>query len=236
MPRILIVDDDYDFCQLASEHLSRAGYEVSCVGSAREANVAIGSAPPDLAIVDGFLSDRDGESWIAQQRRAGNRTLKVIFVSAFATYARDFATQQRLTNDLGVSHVLPKPIDMVTLRRMVDALLGHTTSAKAVATPPMVAKLAELRRTYRGELAQKVAVIATSISLARSSRSPAPLVEARRLAHTLEGTAGSYGFGAVGEAAGRIFKLLDGAVPAWNELDASVADLRKRVDDIQAAA
>jgi len=109
MPRILIVDDDYDFCQLASEHLSRAGYEVSCVGSAREANVAIGSAPPDLAIVDGFLSDRDGESWIAQQRRAGNRTPKVIFVSAFATYALHFATQPPLANDPGRPPSPPNP-------------------------------------------------------------------------------------------------------------------------------
>jgi DNA-binding response OmpR family regulator len=224
MPRILIVDDDLDFCALATAHLQGAGYEVASVGSARAANHVIGASPPDLAIVDGFLSDRDGESWIAQQRRNGNDALPIIFVSAFATYARDFTTRQRLINELGVAHVLPKPLDMSALRRHVGALLHHTSP------PSTIAKLAELRRTYRSELPQKVAVIATSIALARSTRSPATIEEARRLAHSLEGSAGSYGFGAVGEAAGRVSQLLATRAPRWQDLDATLADLRRRVE------
>lgn len=229
MQRILIVDDDPDFCALVRENLTHAGYDVTAVGSAREANHVIASAPPALAIVDGFLADRDGESWIAAQRRAGNAALKIIFVSAFGTYARDFQTQQRLVRELGVSHVLSKPVEIDTLRGYVDELLDQTTGL------PVLAKLSDLRRSYGTELTQKVAVIATSIALARSSRSSSPLEEARRLAHTLEGTAGSYGFTDVGEAAGRVFALLDRQTLLWEQIDACIRELRRRVETAQAA-
>ena len=224
--RILIVDDDPDFCAVVSRQLTAAGYSVTSVSSAREADQQMRTAPPALVIVDGFLSDRDGESWIASQRRAGNRALHVIFVSGFATYARDFYTRQRLTRDLGVLHVLPKPIEAKDLRRHVDAAFGPVrTSTGAIDEVALV----RLRRAYGSELAQKVAVIATSISLAKSTRSPSPLIEARRFAHSLQGTAGSYGFTAVGQAAGRVSELLEHETPRWDAVEASLADLRARV-------
>lgn len=225
---VLIVDDDADFCALVARQLTAAGYEVSSARSAREANEILTSATIALAIVDGFLSDRDGESWIVAQR-AASRKLPIIFVSAFATYARDFATQQRLTRDLGVAHVLAKPIDPTTLLSYVDKLLVVERVS------PTLSRLAQMRKTYGTALTEKLAVIATSISLAKSTRSPMPLAEARRHAHTLEGTAGSYGFTAVGDAAGRVFELLTKPTPQWDAIDASVDDLRARVFMAQAA-
>jgi DNA-binding response OmpR family regulator len=225
--RILLVDDDPDFCEVVSRQLTAAGYSVHSVSSAREADLQMRSDPPALAIVDGFLSDRDGESWIAAQRRAGKRALHVFFVSGFATYARDFYTRQRLVRDLGVLHVLPKPIEAKDLQRYVDAALSP--DRKSVGGIDEVA-LARLRRAYGSELAQKVAVISSSISLAKSTRSHEPLLEARRSAHSLQGTAGSYGFTAVGQAAGRVSELLEHDMPRWDAIEASLADLRARVE------
>lgn len=225
--RILIVDENSEFSAVASTQLTAAGYSVVSVASARDADRQMRTAPPALAIVDGFLSDRDGESWIASQRRVGNRALHVIFVSGFATYARDFYTRQRLIRDLGVLHVLAKPIEATELQRHVDEAFAPERTV-----PPVIDEvaLARLRRAYGSELSQKVAVIATSISLARSTRSPSPLLEARRSAHSLQGTAGSYGFTAVGQAAGRVSELLEHETPRWDAVEASLADLRARVE------
>ena len=226
--RILLVDDDPDFCAVVSGQLTAAGYSVCSVSSAREADHEMRTNPPGLAIVDGFLSDRDGESWIAAQRRASHRALRVIFVSGFATYARDFYTRQRLTRDLGVLHVLAKPIEPKELQRYVDAAFSPDRKQQAGTIDELA--LARLRRAYGSELAQKVAVISSSISLAKTTSSERQLLEARRSAHSLQGTAGSYGFTAVGQAAGRISELLEHDAPRWDAIEASLADLRARVE------
>lgn len=225
-PRILLLDEDSEFRDVVSKHLTAAGYSVCGMSSAREADQQIRDEPVSLAIVDAFLSDRDGEAWIAAQRRIGNRSLKVIFVSGFTTYARDFYTRQRLTRDLGVLRLLPKPISPDELLRHVDAVLAN--EQRAPGTIDEVA-LARLRRAYGSELAQKVAVISSSVSLAKSTRSDKPLLEARRSAHSLQGTAGSYGFTAVGKAAGRVSELLEHDTPKWDAIEDSLADLREHV-------
>lgn len=225
--RILLVDDDPDFCAVVCKNLTAAGYSVHSVSSAREADQQMRTDPPALAIVDGFLSDRDGESWIASQRRAGNRDLKVIFVSGFATYARDAYTRQRLTRDLGVLYVLPKPIQADELQRHVEGALSADGSQQE--TIDEVA-LARLRRAYGSELSRKVAMISSFLSLARSTQSERSLLEARRSAHSLQGTAGSYGFTAVGKAAGRVSELLEHDTPRWDAIEESLADLRGHVE------
>ena len=73
-------------------------------------------------------------------------------------------------------------------------------------------------------------MISTSISLAKTTSSERPLLEARRSAHSLQGTAGSYGFTAVGQAAGRVSELLEHDIPRWDAIEASLADLRARVE------
>jgi len=231
--RILIVDDDPDFCAAVCKNLTAAGYSVHSVSSAREADEQMRTDPPALAIVDGFLSDRDGESWIASQRRAGNRELKVIFVSGFATYARDAYTRQRLTRDLGVLYVLPKPIQTEELTRHVEGALAGE-AAQQQETIDEVA-LARLRRAYGSELARKVALISSFLSLAKSTHSERSLLEARRSAHSLSGTAGSYGFTAVGKAAGRVSQLLENDEPRWDAIEESLADLRERVECAEAS-
>jgi len=229
-PHILVVDDDPDFCDLVRHHFEGVGYQVSTAGSARDANHVLSTSTIALAIVDGFLADRDGESWITAQRRQGNRALRVIFISAFATYARDFATQQRLTRDLGVDYVLPKPLTPTDLQAYVDKILQRDVRVHEAQN-----KLATLRKTYGAQLHQKLASIATTISLAKSTKSPLTIEQARRLAHSLEGTAGSYGFQAVGQAAGRVSALLGASTPLWDAVDASVRDLRTRVEMAQSA-
>jgi HPt (histidine-containing phosphotransfer) domain-containing protein len=69
------------------------------------------------------------------------------------------------------------------------------------------AELAALAVEYAAHLPALVQALAARVVEAQAH--PAAVPEARRAAHTLRGTAGSYGFAAVGEAAGRIEDALE---------------------------
>ena len=57
---ILVVDDEADLLELVQYNLAAAGYDVTCVGSGEEAMAAVGSARPDLVVLDVLLPGMDG--------------------------------------------------------------------------------------------------------------------------------------------------------------------------------
>lgn len=105
---------------------------------------------------------------------------------------------------------------------------------------PPVDSAAELREAYRLGLAGKLAAIAGAIAEARAGAS-ASLDDAEALAHRLHGSAGAFGFGAVGEAAGRLERTLcvasRGAVSErpWCAIELAVAELHRAVASARAA-
>jgi chemotaxis protein histidine kinase CheA len=83
--------------------------------------------------------------------------------------------------------------------------------------------LAALRIDYARRLPGRVRQVARALRALRRTPGDARLLErARALAHRLRGTAGSYGFAAVGAAAGRVE---DGILrAAWGEIDSALRD------------
>jgi DNA-binding response OmpR family regulator len=59
-PRILVVDDEPPLLRLISNYVSRAGYEVTCCGSASEVRSLAETGEWDAAIVDLSLPDASG--------------------------------------------------------------------------------------------------------------------------------------------------------------------------------
>lgn len=117
---ILIVEDDAVFRQsILLPLLAEQGHAVLEAGKAREAEALLDANPVDLLIVDGLLPDRTGMDFIASLRERGVQ-IPIIFLSAFF---KDMKTYRRLT-ELGVAHVLHKPIDGEILCRKVAQLLG----------------------------------------------------------------------------------------------------------------
>jgi len=91
--------------------------------------------------------------------------------------------------------------------------------------------IAPLRDAFREKLPGRLAEIDARLAAARGG-DRAALAEANRLAHTLKGTAGSYGFDAVSRAAGEIEALTEpDAAPSASDaaLDDALAALRDAV-------
>lgn len=96
------------------------------------------------------------------------------------------------------------------------------------------AALAELRAEYRELVPAQLRELEDCIAQARRGEGgAAALALARTLAHRVRGTAGSYGWPAVGEAAGRIEDALEAAGEALGE--EAAAGIAQALADARAA-
>ncbi len=122
--KILLLDDDAQFCELHSAELINRGYEVVIAHKISSARAEVGrsavqGAPFDLALIDGLLPDGSGIDYVAELRTE-YPDLPIIFVSFFW---KDLSTFNLLTQEHHVAKVLNKPIQVHELAIVVDDVL-----------------------------------------------------------------------------------------------------------------
>jgi PAS domain S-box-containing protein len=127
--RLLVCEDDPDAAALLRHMLERDGFSVDLVGTAAEAEAALGVRNAYRALVlDLVLPDRRGLDLIQALRRSPTtRELPIIVVSAQADAGREEAKGAALD----VIDWMEKPIDVVRLRRAVAAALARGAAAGA---------------------------------------------------------------------------------------------------------
>ena len=125
--RLLVCEDDPDAAALLRHTLERDGFSVDTVGTAAEAEAALGVTNGYRALVlDLVLPDRHGLTLIQTLRLApATRDLPIIVVSAQADAGREAASA------LDVIDWMEKPIDVVRLRRAVAAALARGAVSRA---------------------------------------------------------------------------------------------------------
>src|SRR5579885_810183 len=223
---ILLVDDDPEFRRLVAPSLAARGYRVLEAGTAKEADDLLASASPDLLIVDGQLPDRDGEDFLRSLQRTA-RSLPVVFISAFW---RDSESYRRLTEELGASLLMHKPVIPVVFCEQVASLLArHAARHGPEVDASAEEAISMLRRAYAEQLPGKLADLEQAVQLARGKPADQLLLAGvRTRAHKLRGTAGSYGFPEVGKAMGRIEDALAAVATGGAETGRLVSQLRRR--------
>lgn len=118
-PLILSVDDEQDVTRLVSFHLTRAGYEVTCAASGREALENVHRRRPTLILLDLMLPDIDGFGVCEILRRSPDTaTIPIILLTAWAT---DDA--RNLGLELGALDYLTKPFSPRDLVARVTGLV-----------------------------------------------------------------------------------------------------------------
>jgi signal transduction histidine kinase/ActR/RegA family two-component response regulator len=121
--RVLLVDDDSDALDLATEILSGAGAVVRRCGSAPEALQTLQAWRPDVLVSDIEMPEEDGYSLIRRVRAldadAGGKTPAV----ALTAYGR---TQDRMLSlSAGYNMHVPKPVDPGELTTIVASLAAR---------------------------------------------------------------------------------------------------------------
>lgn len=112
LSQIMIIEDDPDIREIAVmalEHLG--GFEVTACASGAEALEQVGSAAPDLILLDYMMAGMDGAEVLARLHSAPETaSIPVVFLTAKANERE----VERLRG-LGAEAVITKPFDPMTL-------------------------------------------------------------------------------------------------------------------------
>ncbi len=120
MHRLLVAEDDRAVRESLSRALELEGYVVTAVGNGAEAIDAVGSARPDVAVLDVSMPIVDGLTVCKVLRADGNR-LPILMLTA-RTETRDRVAGL----DAGADDYLPKPFELDELLARLRALLRRT--------------------------------------------------------------------------------------------------------------
>jgi len=131
--RILIVDDDQEFCDVVKDYLTNQGFHIDAVHDGIDMKRYLSEQRIDLIILDVMLPGEDGLS-LARQLRAEESPIPIIMLSA----AGD-EVDRVLGLELGADHYLTKPTSLRELLAHVRAVLRaprpSQVSAKTTSKP-----------------------------------------------------------------------------------------------------
>jgi DNA-binding NtrC family response regulator len=111
--RILIADDENDFCVIFSHVMKREGFEVKTVNSGKAALDSIVSEEPDVLLTDFRMPDLDGMG-VLNEVKERNPELPVIMITGYADIHGAVTAMKH-----GAYDYLAKPIDHIELVRVV---------------------------------------------------------------------------------------------------------------------
>jgi CheY-like chemotaxis protein len=225
---ILVVDDDDYILQAVYVALESYGYSVLLANSGAAAIQIFEeqSEQIDLVLLDMLMPGMSGEETF-RAMRAILPDVKVLLSTGFAP---DEAAQ-RFTDE-GLAGFLRKPYDPNQLAGEVQRIIerGHAQPEEQ-----MNEALRDLRTSYREKLPDQLGELTERLRASRESGGSEAFLQAREIAHRLAGTAGSYGFGDIGAALGRIDDALrevsaeDVEDVRWSDIDAAVAEIREHL-------
>jgi len=123
-PRVLVVDDDRDLCDLLCDFLVEEGYAVTKAYGGQDAIDSARHSTPDAVLLDLLLPDVSGVMvGRALRELAGARDVPIVIISG------DRAALARSTADLGAHSFLEKPFSLTAVRAAVQAALARGSGA-----------------------------------------------------------------------------------------------------------
>lgn len=141
--RVLLIEDDELVASGIRDGLHIHGFTVDHVTNAAAAQTALTTGHCDLAILDLGLPDRDGMSWLREQRRALN-ALPVLILTA-----RDALEDRVAGLEAGADDYLLKPFELDELVARIRALLRRSAGrASEVVTQGGLCLDASRREVY----------------------------------------------------------------------------------------
>lgn len=124
--RVLLVDDDPVFSQVASAALANAGYSVRVANSGFEAGLMLGEFSPDAIVLDLLLKDLRGDA-VCRRIRATPAFSDIAILGVSATHDKSLIDKMRKA---GADDFLAKPFDYEVLLARLAQLLSAASAAK----------------------------------------------------------------------------------------------------------
>ncbi|MDR0874512.1 MAG: response regulator transcription factor [Prevotellaceae bacterium] len=129
-PKILIVDDERDICEILDFNLSNEGYETVCAASAEEALKKL-SADTSLILLDVMMGGMSGYKLAETLRREGKQT-PIIFLTA-----KDTENDMLTGFSVGGDDYISKPFSIKEVIARVKAVLKRQPDTEAKNLSPL---------------------------------------------------------------------------------------------------
>jgi DNA-binding response OmpR family regulator len=114
--RLLLVEDDFDFSAVLSQHLAGRGWQVLCCADGREALALARKQPFDAVLLDLTLPSLDGLE-LLQRLRSDDSSTPVLVITA-----RSQLNEKVEGFEAGADDYLAKPFDLPELEARLKAL------------------------------------------------------------------------------------------------------------------
>ena len=123
--RILVVDDEPDFCAIVQGQLEKEGFEVELAYNGVEGLEKVKANPPDAIVLDVMMPEKDGYE-VCKELKADEAyaEIPIVLLTAVASHV----TSTRYSHADGMSteadDYLPKPASAEAIIKSVKGLLG----------------------------------------------------------------------------------------------------------------
>ena len=116
MTRVLVVDDSETVLLMLQRRLEWEGYEVATASDGRGALDAIGTAEPDVVLLDAMMPGMSGIEALQELRASGDPT-PVLIISAYR-----WGEEPEEALQLGANGCVAKPFDWDSLVEQIKTL------------------------------------------------------------------------------------------------------------------
>ena len=172
--RILVVDDDLDICRATCRVLESALYVTSSASNGAEALELLRTHPPDLALLDRQLPDRDGLE-ICRQIKTAPATTDLVFVVMISAHQIQSAAQLEAL-ELGADGYITRPVSNRELLTRIEAFarIIRLTRKLTEQTMALLALEVELEQRVKDRTAE---LLTANRKLAAAQRAAFSLLE-----------------------------------------------------------
>lgn len=123
--RILVVDDEPDFCAIVQGNLEKEGFDVEVAYDGNEGLAKVKANPPDAIVLDVMMPEKDGYA-VCKEIKADEKLagIPIVMLTAVASHV----TSTRYSHYDGMSmeadDYLPKPASAEDITQSLKGLLG----------------------------------------------------------------------------------------------------------------
>jgi len=123
--RILVVDDEPDFCSIVQANLEKEGFEVEVAYDGMDGLEKVKANPPDAIVLDVIMPEKDGYE-VCAELKADKRyaDIPILMLTAVASRVSTTRYSHREGMSMEAEDYLPKPASAEQILESVKRLLN----------------------------------------------------------------------------------------------------------------
>jgi CheY-like chemotaxis protein len=119
-PTVVLIDDSPAIRLFFEQSVDASLFDLQSFGSANDSMAFLGTHRPDLLVIDNFMPEKDGLTFLQELRRSPlHAATPVVLISS-----KEYAQDRTAAKDLGVIEFVTKPINAKTIQDLIQRLAG----------------------------------------------------------------------------------------------------------------